>query len=128
MIVLSVTPVLVQSVFKRVELFHTDSVVCGLSALAMRTNAPTVLREEALDYVSTRPKGGACVFGDKKYVKPEKAIAANIAGACVLCVCVCVCMCMCICVCMCVCACKCDVCFQVIATVRYFIMPITAVT
>lgn len=29
---------------ERVKLFHTDSVLCGLSALALKTNAPTVLR------------------------------------------------------------------------------------
>merc|ERR1719356_560775 len=34
--------------------------MCGVSALALRTNAPTVLREEALDYAD--PKG-ATVFG-----------------------------------------------------------------
>jgi 2-methylcitrate dehydratase len=28
---------------ERVKLFHTDSVLCGISALAMKTNAPTVL-------------------------------------------------------------------------------------
>merc|ERR1719343_1172575 len=35
------------SVWERIEQFHTDSVMCGLSALALKTNAPTVLREEA---------------------------------------------------------------------------------
>jgi len=29
-------------------MFHTDSVFCGISALAMKTNAPTVLKAEAL--------------------------------------------------------------------------------
>lgn len=62
------------SVLNRVELFHTDSVVCGLSALALGTNAPTVLREEALDYPNTH---GANVFGNKKKVHPEKAVVAN---------------------------------------------------
>jgi 2-methylcitrate dehydratase len=32
----------------RCKLFHTDSVFCGISALAMKTNAPTVLKREAL--------------------------------------------------------------------------------
>lgn len=30
-------------VLERCKLFHTDSVLCGLSALALKTNAPTVL-------------------------------------------------------------------------------------
>ena len=37
-----------QKVLDRTKVFHTDAVVCGLSALAMKTNAPTVLRNEAL--------------------------------------------------------------------------------
>ena len=32
------------AVFRRVEQFHTDSVACGLSALACQTNAPRVRR------------------------------------------------------------------------------------
>ena len=35
---------------ERTRQFHTDSVLCGLSALALQTNAPTVLRNEALEY------------------------------------------------------------------------------
>lgn len=35
-------------VYERVSLFHTDSVYCGLSALALRTNAPNILRDEAI--------------------------------------------------------------------------------
>jgi len=35
-------------VYDRVRLFHTDSVICGISALALRTNAPTILRNEAI--------------------------------------------------------------------------------
>jgi 2-methylcitrate dehydratase len=31
-------------------MFHTDSVICGLSALALKTNAPHVLRDEALEF------------------------------------------------------------------------------
>eukprot|EP00462_Mataza_sp_D1_P024514 CAMPEP_0175139310 /NCGR_PEP_ID=MMETSP0087-20121206/10831_1 /TAXON_ID=136419 /ORGANISM="Unknown Unknown, Strain D1" /LENGTH=524 /DNA_ID=CAMNT_0016422305 /DNA_START=22 /DNA_END=1596 /DNA_ORIENTATION=+ len=63
-----------KSVFDRVELFHTDSVICGISALALRTNAPTILKNEALEY----PKaGGATVFGSSTPVFPEKAILAN---------------------------------------------------
>jgi len=66
-------------VFKRTELFHIDSVICGLSALAMRTNAPTVLRDEAMEYES---KDGAALFGSNMShsVKTEKAIVANCAA------------------------------------------------
>ena len=69
-------------VLKRTELFHTDSVVCGLSALALGTNAPTVLRAEALDYEQTAksPLLAAKVFGSKKRVVTEKAVAANVAA------------------------------------------------
>jgi 2-methylcitrate dehydratase len=65
------------AVLKRTELFHTDSVVCGLSALAMRTNAPTVLREEALQYPRSDATKGATCFGSAQLVAPEKAILAN---------------------------------------------------
>jgi 2-methylcitrate dehydratase len=36
-------------VLERTKMFHTDSVICGLSALALKTNAPHVLRNEALE-------------------------------------------------------------------------------
>jgi len=61
-------------VFERVEMFHTDSVVCGLSAIALDTNAPNILRDEAQEYPD--PNGATC-FGSKNRVKPEKAIVAN---------------------------------------------------
>jgi len=64
-------------VWERIEQFHTDSVMCGISALAMQTNAPNCLREEALTY--SDPKG-AKVFGDSKLCAPEKAIVANAAA------------------------------------------------
>jgi 2-methylcitrate dehydratase len=62
-----------------VELFHTDSVICGLSALALRCNAPTVLKEEALEYALPEGKQclGATPFGSAVRVAPEKAIVAN---------------------------------------------------
>ena len=44
------------AVLARTTLFHTDAVICGLSALALGTNAPTLLREEALSY---RDRDGA---------------------------------------------------------------------
>lgn len=42
-------------VFERVQLFHTDSVICGISAIAMRTNAPNILRDEAIKLYSVNP-------------------------------------------------------------------------
>lgn len=42
-------------VYQRVQLFHTDSVFCGVSALAMRTNAPNILRDEAINEYSVNP-------------------------------------------------------------------------
>ena len=35
-------------VYERARLFHTDSVLCGISAIALRTNAPNLLRREAI--------------------------------------------------------------------------------
>merc|ERR1719362_1982771 len=61
-------------VWLRIEQFHTDSVMCGISALALKTNAPTVLREEALAYPDSN---GATVFGSAAKCAPEKAICAN---------------------------------------------------
>ncbi|MCH2135382.1 MAG: MmgE/PrpD family protein [Phycisphaerales bacterium] len=63
-----------ESVKHRTVQFFVDSVLCGLSALAMQTNAPTVLRDEAHAYPRT---GGATCFGSSTTVAPEKAIAAN---------------------------------------------------
>merc|ERR1719359_1662783 len=61
----------------RIEQFHTDSVMTGVSALALKTNAPTILREEALSYADS---GGATVFGSMTKCAPEKAIVANSAA------------------------------------------------
>ena len=44
-----------ESVYDRVRLFHTDSVLCGISAIAERTNAPTILRKEAIVQYSVNP-------------------------------------------------------------------------
>lgn len=71
-----------EAVIDRVNLFHTDSVLCGLSALAMKTAAPTILRAEAIkrySLPSNAPSNlpGAYVFGYHKKVSPEKAIVAN---------------------------------------------------
>lgn len=65
------------SVLERTTLFHTDASLCGLSALALQTNAPTLLREEALRYRVDDPRFGAFVFGSNQQVWAEKAIAAN---------------------------------------------------
>lgn len=65
-----------ECVLNRVEQFHLDSVACGVSALAAKANAPTVLRLEALEYSLPRDRGGAMVLGSSVYVAPEKAVVA----------------------------------------------------
>ncbi|KAI9001831.1 putative MmgE/PrpD family domain-containing protein [Hyaloraphidium curvatum] len=66
-----------EAVLARTVRFHADAALCGLSALALRTNAPTLLRREALGYPDPR---GAGVFGSDARVKPEKAVGANVAA------------------------------------------------
>lgn len=66
-----------EAVLNRTRDFHTDAVLCGLSALALKTNAPTILRAEALSYPDA---AGATVFNSHARVKPEKAIVANSAA------------------------------------------------
>lgn len=66
-----------RSVIERTELFFLDAVLCGLSALALGTNAPTILRDEALEYADSC---GATVFGSSAKVAAEKAICANCAA------------------------------------------------
>ena len=61
-------------VLERTAMFHTDALLCGISALALRTNAPMILRKEALDYPDAK---GATVFGSSTKVKSEKAVVAN---------------------------------------------------
>ncbi|MGH7194265.1 MAG: MmgE/PrpD family protein, partial [Candidatus Saccharimonadales bacterium] len=63
-----------QRALQMVERFHLDSVACAVSAIACGANAPTVLRQEAADYVC--PRGAAC-FGSPLRVMPEKAVLAN---------------------------------------------------
>ncbi|MCA9280136.1 MAG: MmgE/PrpD family protein [Phycisphaeraceae bacterium] len=80
------------SVVERINQFHTDAVICGLSALALGCNAPNVLRDEAFQYAV--PEGnlgkglgkskhhgattfGSIVNGKVMRVKSEKAIVAN---------------------------------------------------
>jgi 2-methylcitrate dehydratase len=64
------------AVLGKVEQFHLDSVACGVSALAARANAPTVLRQEALEYPVPRERGGVPMFGSTVTVAPEKAVLA----------------------------------------------------
>ncbi len=72
-----------KSVLQRTKMFHTDSVLCGISALALRTNAPTVLRKEALEmFPQPLTKRShfpfkAQLFGQSMYSTVTKAIAAN---------------------------------------------------
>ena len=63
-----------QKVLERTMLFFTDSILCGVSALALGTNAPRVLRDEALGYPDSE---GVPVLGSTEPVSPEKAILAN---------------------------------------------------
>ena len=39
-----------QKVIDKVKKFHADSVFTAISALALKTNAPSLLKEEALEY------------------------------------------------------------------------------
>ncbi len=81
-----------QAVLDRTNLFFTDACLCGLSALALGTNAPVLLRQEAAHY-PTPPAGfgtlagvpwakgcvrtGVPTFGSSQDVQVEKAIVAN---------------------------------------------------
>lgn len=70
-------------VLERTKKFHTDSVLCGISALALRTNAPTVLKQEALQLARKSSSSGRAVqgytkcFGSQELVIDYKGIAAN---------------------------------------------------
>ncbi len=68
------------AVLERTNLFHVDAVFCGLSAIALNTNAPRVLREEAMDYGDADNKEGATLFGSRVRCAPEKAVVANSAA------------------------------------------------
>lgn len=67
-------------VLERTKMFHTDSFICGVSALAYRVPEPTLLRSEAQEYsVGRMPKmEHARVFGSMENIVVEKAAAANI--------------------------------------------------
>ncbi|MEZ5163120.1 MAG: hypothetical protein R2688_05095 [Fimbriimonadaceae bacterium] len=57
-------------------MFHTDAVLCGVSALACRPTPPPS-SQEALTYRAEDPSNSAMVFGSNQGVMPEKAIVAN---------------------------------------------------
>jgi 2-methylcitrate dehydratase len=72
------------AVVERTNWFHTDACLCGLSAIALGTNAPVLLRREAAMYPAGQApwaresaRTGAPVFGSRQDVQVEKAIAAN---------------------------------------------------
>ena len=67
-----------KKVYDRVRMFHTDSVLCGISAIAEKTNAPNLLRNEAVNQYSIA-KGGlkSKCLGSTVWTHAEKAIAAN---------------------------------------------------
>ena len=77
-------------VYDMARLLHTDSAICAASAIAMRTNAPMVLRHEALDLYSVCPDERAKAelkkvymsrcFGTQVWSYSEKAITANISA------------------------------------------------
>ena len=70
------------AVLRRTAEFFTDATLCGASALALRTNAPLVLRDEALTYSAEGgpSSNGATVFGSARRVRAEKAALANCAA------------------------------------------------
>ena len=59
------------------ERFHTDSVGCGVSALAAAANAPTVLRREALATIPAAGSPGVVCLGSSRRCLAERAVAAN---------------------------------------------------
>lgn len=70
-----------ERVYRQVERFHLDSIACAVSALACGTNAPRVLRQEALEYAVPAGAPGAACLGSTTLVAPEKAILANSSAA-----------------------------------------------
>lgn len=79
-----------RAVLDRTNRFFTDACLCGLSAIALNTNAPIILRREAEMYAT--PKGaqnpwakgcvrpGVPALGSTTDVQVEKAIVANCAA------------------------------------------------
>ncbi|MFA6047105.1 MAG: hypothetical protein WC718_19140, partial [Phycisphaerales bacterium] len=56
-----------QTVLDRTNLFFTDACLCGLSALALGTNAPVLLRNEATHYAT--PAAGFGTLGGVPWAK-----------------------------------------------------------
>ncbi|MDH3717714.1 MAG: MmgE/PrpD family protein, partial [Planctomycetota bacterium] len=70
-----------EQVLARLEQFHLDSAACAVSAIACGTNAPTLLRNEALQYAYETAGGRrATCYGSSVGVAPEKAVVANCAA------------------------------------------------
>ena len=70
-----------EAALRQVERFHLDSIACAVSAIACGTNAPNVLRAEALEYAVTDPARGVPLLASNVLVQPEKAVAANSSAA-----------------------------------------------
>jgi len=83
------------AVVEKINLFHTDACLCGVSAIALGTNAPVLLRQEAHEYQTSvsgtgtlggvpwakgAVRTGVPVFGSTTDVVVEKAIVANCAA------------------------------------------------
>jgi 2-methylcitrate dehydratase len=66
-----------QATFDLLERFHVDSVGCGVSAIAHGTNAPTVLRRDALGTAPAAGTTGAICLGSRRRCLTERAVAAN---------------------------------------------------
>ncbi len=69
-----------EAVLDRVRLFYADAATCGVSAIALRTNAPTVLRDEARTYGAPAGEAGSTIYGDATPLRPEKSVVANCAA------------------------------------------------
>ncbi|GJQ31018.1 MAG: hypothetical protein HBSAPP03_29020 [Phycisphaerae bacterium] len=73
------------AVLERTNLFFTDACLCGISAIALGTNAPVLLRDEARYYPAATSiawakncvRQGVPTFGSRDDVQVEKAIVAN---------------------------------------------------
>ncbi len=63
-----------KAVLEKTTLFFTDSLLCAISAIALKTNAPSLFRKEAKDYPQAK---GVPLFGDSATLAVEKAILSN---------------------------------------------------
>jgi 2-methylcitrate dehydratase len=64
------------SVLDRTDLFHTDACLCGVSAIALGTNAPVLLRKEAQQY-ATPPSGSGSMAG-VPWAKPGSTVRSGV--------------------------------------------------